>query len=155
MEASYAHDLSQTLRLSNQLLQCLMEQHGIEGIVTSHGSILAMLFERDEVTMSDLAAYTHRDPSTVTALVKKLVAKGLVATKRSAVDRRSVEVALTDMGRAMLGDFEEISAELMSAWRKDIDPGELEAMENVLAKVRANLTEALEAQAAESRRRGA
>lgn len=146
MEAGYAHDLSRTLRLSNQLLQHLVEQRGLDGIVTSHGSILALLFERGEVSMSDLAAYTQRDPSTVTALVKKLVAKGLVKTERSTVDRRSVMVALTEEGNAMRGDFDDISARLTAVWRAGIDPSDLETMQRVLGKVRANLEEALEAE---------
>ena len=139
MEESYAQDLSQTLSLSNQQLQLQMKQHGLEGIVTSHGGILSMLFERGEVSMSELASFTQRDPSTVTALVKKLVAMGLVATRRCPTDRRSVMVALTERGEGTRGDFDAISSQLMGAWRVGIDPDDLALMQRVLGEVRKNL----------------
>lgn len=147
MEAGYAQELSQTLALSNHYLQRLMEAHGLEGIVSSHGGILSLLFERGEVSMSELAAFTQRDPSTVTALVKKLVAMGLVKTRRCPTDRRSVVVALTPQGEGVRADFDAISMRLMAPWRDGVDPEELAVAMRVLATVRANLQAEIDAMA--------
>ena len=86
----------------------------------------------------------HRDPSTVTALVRKLVKLGYAETARDKADGRAVVVSLTDRGRALERDFTEISDLLRSTWVDGIDPGDVDAAVRVLAGMRANLRTAIE-----------
>jgi DNA-binding MarR family transcriptional regulator len=48
-------------------------------------------------------------PSRVVALVDGLEGRGLLARRRSATDRRSYELHLTDAGRALLGRLREVA----------------------------------------------
>ena len=62
---------------------------------------MMVLWERDSVTVKELGAALHLDSGTLTPLLKKMEAKGLLTRRRSTDDERSLIVTLTDEGRAM------------------------------------------------------
>lgn len=67
--------------------------------------ILLELAERGPCTQVQLAAAAGCEPPTVTKLVRKLSAAGLVSRGASATDGRAVVVTLTDQGRAVVPDL--------------------------------------------------
>lgn len=70
--------MSRTLGAANRYLVELMAREGLAGIVPSHGDILMQLFAHDAMSMAALAEAIGKDPSTVTALVRKLANAGYV-----------------------------------------------------------------------------
>lgn len=140
---SLAHDVSRVRRLANRLLEAQLAQHGMPDLVPSHGDILNTLFNEGPVTMSGLSRYIGRDPSTVTALVKKLVRLGLAQTQRCPTDGRTVVVSLTERGDSARRDFEEISALLQSTWRSGISEEDFDTTSRVLCTVAENLEQAI------------
>jgi len=63
---------------------------------------LNALGEADGLTIGGIAARLDLESSTVTPLVKRLEAAGLVERRRSAEDERRVEVSMTAAGRDLL-----------------------------------------------------
>lgn len=63
--------------------------------------VMLVLWETDELTVSEIGARLYLDSATLTPLLKRLEAAGLVSRTRSAADERQVVVALTDAGRAL------------------------------------------------------
>jgi len=59
--------------------------------------------EEGGATIGGIAARLDLESSTVTPLVKRLEAAGLVARRRGLEDERKVEVTMTEAGRALLG----------------------------------------------------
>lgn len=136
--------VSETRALANRYLVKQMGEMGMDGLVTSHGDVLRQLFAADGLAMRELASRVHRDPSTVTALVKKLVDAGYVRTARGAADRRSVQVFLTERGRALEGGFREVSRRLVDVQRAGIDDGHMETAREVLLQMQRNFAAALD-----------
>jgi DNA-binding MarR family transcriptional regulator len=64
--------------------------------------VLSVLGEEDGLTIGGIATRLDLESSTVTPLVKRLEAAGLVARRRGVEDERRVEVTMTDAGRALL-----------------------------------------------------
>jgi len=64
---------------------------------------LAMLalWEREALTVGELCGLLYLDTGTVSPLVKRLAAAGLVERRRSPSDERSVVIRLTDAGREL------------------------------------------------------
>ena len=137
--------VARTRALANRYLVQQMGVRGLEGLVTSHGDVLLQLFAEDGLPMRELAARVHRDPSTVTTLVKKLADAGYVRTERGVRDRRSVVVLLTERGRVLERDFQEISQCLLEVQRKGIDDARMEAAREVLLQMQQNFAAALDA----------
>ena len=94
--------------------------------------------------MSELSRRIDRDPSTVTALVRKLVKLGFAETARDETDGRATVVSLTDRGRALERDFGEISALLRATWTDGISEADLATAARVHAAMRRNLHAAIE-----------
>ncbi|MFF7164307.1 MarR family winged helix-turn-helix transcriptional regulator [Streptomyces sp. NPDC008086] len=63
--------------------------------------VLLVLWERGETTVKELAAALRLDYGTVSPLLKRLEAAGLVRRERSARDERSVLVAVTAQGEGL------------------------------------------------------
>ena len=63
--------------------------------------VMLVLWEREEVNVSDICERLFLETPTLTPLLKRLEANGLVRRRRSAPDERQVIVTLTATGRAM------------------------------------------------------
>jgi len=116
-----------------------LEGQGINGIVPSHGGILALLFNGEKYTMKELAEKIHRTKPTVTVLVDKLVELGYVTKNKSYEDNRVTFITLTEKGLALEPMFTEISNKLNAVVYKDFSDSEAEYIEKALKKINCNL----------------
>ena len=69
------------------------------GFTVSHWRVLAVLDARRRSTIGELAAYAMIEQSTLSRLVERMAAKGLVERRARAGDGRVTEVALTARGQ--------------------------------------------------------
>ncbi len=60
--------------------------------------VLVVLWENDGATISDIGRQLHLDSGTLTPLMKRLEADGIVERRRGKSDEREVEVWLTEKG---------------------------------------------------------
>ncbi len=63
--------------------------------------VMLVLWERDGLTVGEIAERVFLDSPTVTPLLKRLEAAGLVSRDRSPLDERQVLITLTEAGRAL------------------------------------------------------
>lgn len=62
---------------------------------------MMVLWEKESVTVKELGEALYLDSGTLTPLLKKMEAKGLITRRRSEQDERSLIVRLTEEGMAM------------------------------------------------------
>lgn len=70
--------------------------------------VMLVLWEQDALTVSEIGARIFLDSPTLTPLLKRLEANGLVARQRSGSDERQVVVSLTAAGRRLRGQAKQI-----------------------------------------------
>lgn len=63
--------------------------------------VLLVLWERDGLAVKEIGARLHLDSGTLTPLLKRMEAAGLLTRGRDAEDERLLRVALTEAGRAL------------------------------------------------------
>ncbi|MEI8199610.1 MAG: MarR family transcriptional regulator [Eubacteriales bacterium] len=68
------------------------------GLTYTQYIVLLVLWEEDHITVSDLGNKLHLDSGTLTPLLKKLEAAGILTRDRSKNDERTVIVSLTKAG---------------------------------------------------------
>ncbi|AOY92223.1 MarR family transcriptional regulator [Cupriavidus sp. USMAA2-4] len=83
--------------------------------------VMLVLWEQDEVTVSDIGARLNLDSATLTPLLKRLEAQGLLKRARAAADERQVIVSLTEAGRAMKAPARQVPESLLCASACSID----------------------------------
>ncbi len=107
--------LSDLLRLDNQLCFALYaathamtktyrERLASIGLTYPQYLVLLVLWERDDQTVSGIGQKLMLDSGTLTPLIKRLEAAGIVTRRRDGTDERQVFVKLTAKGRALRND---------------------------------------------------
>ena len=71
------------------------------GITYPQYLVLSTLWERDGLSIGGIADTLALESSTITPLIRRLVAAGFVVRRRSERDDRQVLISLTDAGREM------------------------------------------------------
>jgi DNA-binding MarR family transcriptional regulator len=84
------------------------------GITHPQYLVLLALWESDGRTVGELAAALRLESATLSPLLKRLEALGLVSRRRRETDERIVEITLTAEGRALRAKAESIPAEIVA-----------------------------------------
>jgi DNA-binding MarR family transcriptional regulator len=119
----------------NNLIMSELNKHGVNGIAPSHGDILICLYEKNGLSVKELAEKIHRTQPTVTVLVDKLQKLGYVVRKKSTEDSRVTLVNLTEKGIKLKPVFNEISDKLNTVIYGDLITEEKEQLEHLLEKI--------------------
>jgi DNA-binding MarR family transcriptional regulator len=122
----------------NLLIVEELNKHGISGLVPTHGGILHYLSNNGKVTMKELSVAIKRDKSTVTALVKKLLAYGYVKKEQCGHDHRTIYVSLTEKGVGLEPMVADISEVMLNRVWLGISDKEQEDVIKILKKIEAN-----------------
>jgi DNA-binding MarR family transcriptional regulator len=95
----------------------------LEPLELTHPQYLVMLalWERAPRSLSELAEVLRLEPATLSPLVKRLEAAGLVTRERSAADERQLAVRLTDAGTALRAQAETVPPQVVDALGVDLD----------------------------------
>ena len=107
----------------------------LEPMGLTHPQYLVMLalWESEPLRVSELADRLSLEPATLSPLVKRLEAGGLVARRREPGDERAVAVTLTPAGRALRSQAERIPPAVVA--RLGIELPELEELRDRLTSV--------------------
>lgn len=107
----------------------------LEPMGLTHPQYLVMLalWERQPLALRDLAELLRLDPGTLSPLVKRLEAQGLVTRGRSAEDERALSIELTAAGAALREQAESIPERMMA--RLDVTRDELVLLHRTMSKL--------------------
>ncbi|KAB2670428.1 MarR family transcriptional regulator [Ochrobactrum sp. LMG 5442] len=103
--------------------------------------VMIVLWEQDDRTVSEIGAQLNLDSGTLTPLLKRLEAAGRIARRRDAGDERQVRITLTDEGRELRKEAENIPEQVFCALGQPVD--ELQDLRTRLLDIRRNLTNSL------------
>ena len=111
----------------------------LAGLGLTYPQYLAMmvLWERDQITVSEIGERLYLDSATLTPLLKRLQAAGLISRTRARNDERQVVIALTDAGRALQEPARAVPMGIFGA--AGCAPEQLGSMKSQLEALRANL----------------
>jgi DNA-binding MarR family transcriptional regulator len=98
------------------------------GISAAQLFVLHQLAEADAASIEELSARTLTHQSSVSVVVTRLAARGLVTRRTARDDARRSEIALTAAGRAMLRNAPEILQERLLRALARLRPRELRAL---------------------------
>lgn len=100
---SEAQAIMDSLRRIVQALRRASTQY--DGLTSAQIFVLRTIATWEGASINDLAALTHTHQSTVSEMVARLEANGLVARQAAAEDRRRVELFMTEEGRLAIRDL--------------------------------------------------
>jgi len=99
--------------------------------------VMLVLWERNDLMVSEIGERLFLDSPTLTPLLKRLEAAGLVARNRSGADERQVIVSLTAAGKRLRERAVAIPGCVAAAM--ECSPGGIDSLRSQLQDMRANL----------------
>jgi DNA-binding MarR family transcriptional regulator len=107
----------------------------LEPLGLTHPQYLVMLalWQYGPLSVKDLSGLLQLDPGTLSPLLKRLEAAGLLRRERDPKDQRNLALALTDEGRALRAQAERIPAGIVQRLGMPLE--ELVEMHGILTRV--------------------
>lgn len=99
--------------------------------------VMLVLWEGDALTVTDIGERLYLDSATLTPLLKRLEAAGLVSRARSASDERQVIISLTSQGKALRRKAQAVPEQVGCAVQ--CSPEQLQALHQELSTLRERL----------------
>lgn len=141
-------DSCDELRLDNQLcfalhstslLMTKVYKPLLQALGLTYPQYLAMmvLWERDGLTVGEISTHLLTDPGSLTPLLKRLEAEGLLSRTRSREDERVVIVELTAQGRALREKAREVPHCILAASGQTVE--QLQKLQADLLALRGHL----------------
>ncbi|HEX6419744.1 MAG TPA: MarR family transcriptional regulator [Acidimicrobiales bacterium] len=113
--------LAARLRTGVTRLARLMRRQGDAGLSPSQISALTSVEIHGPMTLGALAEHERVAPPSITKVVAKLEAAGLVTRRGDPGDRRAVQVSVTPAGRALLADMRQRKDLWLASRLADLD----------------------------------
>lgn len=104
--------------------------------------VMVVLWEEENQTVKAIGDKLSLDSGTLTPLLKRLEAAGLITRRRDTVDERQVLIGLTDEGRSMRQRAEAVPIAMGQAFGCTMD--EAQAMRSELITLRENLVASID-----------
>jgi len=105
MDSYISYMLAAAHRAVHQTLTARLKEHGMQ---VETWRILETLDNESQLTMGQLARIVLMNPPTLTKLVDRMVAQGLVHRQIATSDQRKVNLLLTDLGRKRMTEIREL-----------------------------------------------
>ncbi|QHF43916.1 MarR family transcriptional regulator [Pseudomonas sp. S35] len=128
---------------STSLLMTKVYKPLLQALGLTYPQYLAMmvLWEEDSLTVGEISSRLLTDPGSLTPLLKRLEAEGLLSRTRSREDERVVVVELTEAGRALQENAMGVPQCILGASGLDIE--QLRKLQSDLLTLRGNLQNSL------------
>jgi len=126
LERQVGHLLRRAHQRHAALFQTMLaEALGAESVLTpTQWAALFTLATRGDQTQNALGRLVAMDPATTQGVVRRLVARGLVARRTDSADRRTVRLSVTEAGRATVAAALPTAAAISEATLSPLSPEE-------------------------------
>lgn len=139
METKGGFLISRIKQTGTRIFDRMLSESGIDAFNGAQGRILYVLWQSEDISISKLSAQTSLANTTLTSMLDRMEASGLIVRKPDPKDRRSRLIALTDKAKALQGDYEQISQRMSERYYIGFTESEIAQFEAYLQRVLANL----------------
>jgi DNA-binding MarR family transcriptional regulator len=101
-DASATIAMNSLRRIVRSLRSAGAESETAVGVTPAQLFVMRVIAKEETLTVGELAARTATAQSSVSEVIARLLARGLVVRRQSAVDRRRAEISLSERGQALL-----------------------------------------------------
>jgi DNA-binding MarR family transcriptional regulator len=119
----------------------LLKDCGVDEFNGAQGRILYVLWEHQKLTISEVGRLTSLANTTLTSMLDRMEAAGLVVRTPDTQNRRQIFVSVTDKAREYRQKYNEVSDQMNSIFYKGFAAAEVVDFESKLRRILENLQE--------------
>lgn len=139
METKGGYLISRIKQAGTRIFDRMLAASGIDAFNGAQGRILYVLWQNEDISISNLSAKTSLANTTLTSMLDRMESSGLIIRKPDPADRRSRLIALTDKARALRQEYEQVSERMNERYYIGFSDSEICQFEAYLQRVLANL----------------
>lgn len=139
METKGGFLISRVKRVGSRRFDKLLADSGVDAFNGAQGRMLYVLWQKDDVPISELAAQTGLANTTLTSMLDRMEQSGLVQRVPDNKDRRKVHILLTEKAKGLQEDFQRISQEMNRLYYIGFSEEEIRQFEGYLLRILDNL----------------
>lgn len=139
METKGGFLISRIKQVGTRIFDRMLATSGIDSFNGAQGRILYVLWQNDEISISNLSAQTSLANTTLTAMLDRMESIGLIVRKPDPKDRRNRLIALTEKAKALQDDYNRISGQMNEIYYTGFTETEIVQFESYLQRVLNNL----------------
>ena len=139
METRTGFLITQIKQVQGRVFQRLLEDCGVEEFNGPLRRILYVLWQEDNVPIAALVRKTGLAKNTLTVMLARMEAAGLVTRRESPQDRRQVLVGLTDLARGLEEKYQEVSEAMNQLFYRGLTQADANLLDGLLDRILANL----------------
>jgi MarR family transcriptional regulator for hemolysin len=128
------YTLDRCFRTYNQFAQRNVRKAGYE-ITIDQWLILKSVAENPNITQNDISKIVFKDNASITRIIQLLVNAGYLVREIHATDRRRMNLTLTESGKNITADVNEIAIKNRAAALAHIDTKQINEMKNLLLQI--------------------
>jgi len=133
--------ISQISRLSARTWERLLKECGVDAFNGAQGRILYVLWEHEKLTITDIARLTSLAKTTLTSMLDRMEAAGLVERIPDTNNRRQIFVSITPKAREYREQYDKLSDDMNGIFYKGFTDAEITDLEEQLRRILQNLEE--------------
>ena len=131
--------ISQIKQLQARAFEKMLRDSGVDAFNGAQGRILYVLWERGRLTISDIGRLTSLAKTTLTGMLDRMEASGLVIRTPDPRNRRQIHIELTEQARGYREAYDRLSREMGERFYQGFSDGEIEGFEHQLRRILRNL----------------
>jgi DNA-binding MarR family transcriptional regulator len=106
------------------------------GVTAAQAMVMAFLHDQDFITSKELGERTQLDSATLTGIIDRLEAQGLVVRAEHPEDRRAISVRLTEAGHQTAAKIAQLAEEANREFLKELTADDEQKLRGLLSVVR-------------------
>lgn len=140
MKSNCAIYISQIKQINTRLLNKMLIDRGVVSYNAEQSRILHFLWgENKIVSTKDISELSELTMSSLTTMLARMEKQNLIKRENDSKDRRKILVSLTEFGKSLQKEYEEIIQLAIKNVFEDFSENEYKEFENYLKRVHTNL----------------
>ncbi len=131
--------VSQIKQLQGRTFERMLRDSGVDAFNGAQGRILYVLWEREKLTISEIGRLTSLAKTTLTSMLDRMEAGGLVERVPDTRNRRQIHVILTPKARECRKAYDAVSERMNTLFYQGFDEKEIALFEAMLGRIIRNL----------------
>jgi len=131
--------MSQIRHLSGRIWDNLLKESGVDVFNGAQGRILYVLWEHGDLTITEIGRLTSLAKTTLTSMLDRMEAGGLIARVPDKKNRRQTFIMVTEKAKEYRKKYDWISDKMSEAYYRGFSEAEIREFESKLQKIVKNL----------------
>ncbi len=139
MDIQGGNTISRIKQLSSRIFERILLKKDIDAFNGAQGRILYVLWQEENISFKELADRTDLAATTLTSMVDRMEASGLVRRIPDKDDRRKTLLLLTEKARSLEADYMAVSEQMTDIFYAGFSKEEIMQCEAFLGRIYENL----------------